>query len=181
MKKNFLAYTATCLAVFAICHTGYSQKSSSAIVYNTNEFDPSSATSINAEASGVSTDVVSAKALKDFNKSFAGASAVKWFIVNAGFTTKFNQNGIQYRVDYDKKGNWTGTMKSYDEKKLPHEVRATVKSVYYDYSINWVKEITVPNYPNTIVYMIHIDDEKSFKNLQVIDGEIIVLEAYDKQ
>jgi hypothetical protein len=126
-------------------------------------------------------DAISSKALKDFNKSFGGVSTAKWYIVNSGYTTNFTQNDIQYRVDYDKKGNWTGTMKSYDEKKLPRDVRATVKSVYYDYSIKWVKEITVPNYPNVIVYMIHIDDEKSFKNLQVIDGEILVLEAYDKQ
>ena len=176
MKKNFLACAATFIAVLAICHTGYSQKSSSAIVYNT-PVDPSSS----ASTSAVSVDAVAAKALKDFNKTFAGVSTAKWYIVNAGFTTKFTQNDIQFRVDYDKKGNWTGTMKSYDEKKLSRDVRATVKSVYYDYSIKWVKEITVPNYPNIIVYMIHIDDEKSFKNLQVIDGEILVLEAYDKQ
>jgi len=180
MKKNFLACAATCLAVLAITHTGYSQKSSRAIVYN-KTVDPSSSSSTNADLNGVSVDYIAAKALKDFNKSFGNASAAKWYIVNAGYTTKFTQNEIQYRVDYDKKGNWTGTMKSYDEKKLPPDVRATVKSVYYDYSIKWVKEITVPNYPNVIVYMIHIDDEKSFKNLQVIDGEILVLEAYDKQ
>ena len=180
MKKNFLACAATFIAVLAISHTGYSQKSNSAFVYN-NTADPTSSASKSAEVSGVSADAISAKALKDFNKSFAGVTTAKWFIVNAGFTTKFTQNDIQYRVDYDKKGNWTGTMKSYDEKKLPYDVRATVKSVYFDYSIKWVKEITVPNYPNTIVYMIHIDDEKSFKNLQVIDGEILVLEAYDKQ
>jgi len=176
MKKNFLACAATFIVVLAISHTGYSQKSSSAIVYNT-PVDPSSS----ASTSAVSVDAISSKALKDFNKTFAGVSTAKWYIVNAGFTTKFTQNDIQFRVDYDKKGNWTGTMKSYDEKKLSRDVRATVKSVYYDYSIKWVKEITVPNYPNIIVYMIHIDDEKSFKNLQVIDGEILVLEAYDKQ
>ena len=176
MKKNFLACAATLITVLAISHTGYSQKSSSAIVYNT-PVDPSSS----ASTSAVSVDAISSKALKDFNKTFAGVSTAKWYIVNAGFTTKFTQNDIQFRVDYDKKGNWTGTMKSYDEKKLSRDVRATVKSVYYDYSIKWVKEITVPNYPNIIVYVIHIDDEKSFKNLQVIDGEITILEAYDKQ
>jgi len=176
MKKNFLACAATLITVLAISHTGYSQKSSSAIVYNTT-VDPTSS----ATTSAVSVDAVAAKALKDFNKTFAGVSTAKWYIVKAGFTTNFTQNDIQYRVDYDKKGNWTGTMKSYDEKKLSREVRATVKTVYYDYSIKWVKEITVPHYPNIIVYMIHIDDETSFKNLQVIDGEIIVLEAYDKQ
>src|SRR6478609_1608328 len=147
MKKNFLACAATCLAVLVICHTGYSQKSSPAIVYNTSEVDPANTVSTNT---GVSTDAIAAKALKDFKKSYAGANAAKWYIVDAGFTTKFTQNDIQYRVDYDKKGNWTGTMKAYDEKKLSHDVRATVKSVYYDYSIKWVKEITVPNYPNTI-------------------------------
>ena len=180
MKKNFLAYAATCIAVLASLHIGYSQKTSPVIVYNTKEVPPANPRSTNAALSGVSVDAVNSKAVKDFRKSFAGASGEKWFVIPSGFTTKFTQNDIQYRVDYNKKGNWTGTMKSYDEKKLSRDIRRIVKSTYYDYSITWVNEITVTDYFPLSVYFIHIEDETSFKNLQIVDGEMIVLEAYDK-
>lgn len=180
MKKSFLASTATCIAVLAFLNSGIAQKSAPAIVYNKTESPSISSSSSKSVLNATSEAAVNAKALKDFRKSFAGASNEQWFIVPAGFTTKFEQNGMEFRVDYDKKGKWAGTMKSYDEKKLPRDVRATVKSVYYDYAITWVREITVPEHPDIVVYIIHIEDEKSFKNLQVIDGEIIIREAYDK-
>jgi len=179
MKKSFLASAATCIAVLAILNSGIAQKSAPAFVYNNKDVPPSSPTSKSAY-NATSEAAVNAKAVKDFKKSFAGASNEKWFIVPAGFTTKFEQNGMEIRVDYDKKGRWAGTMKSYDEKRLPSDVRHSVKSVYYDHSIIWVREITVPEYPDIIVYIIHIENEKNFKNLQVIDGDIHIMEAYDK-
>jgi len=180
MKKSFLASTATCIAVLAILNSGIAQKSAPAIVYHNTELPAAPSASTRSDYIATGEAAVNAKALKDFRKSFTGASNAKWFTVPAGFTTKFEQNGMEFRVDYDKKGRWSGTMKSYDEKKLPRDVRATVKSVYYDYSITWVREITVPEYPDIIVYIVHIEDEKCFKNLQVIDGEIHIMEAYDK-
>jgi len=180
MKKSFLASAATCIAVLAILNSGIAQKSAPAIVYNNKDVPPTVSPTTKSEFNATSEAAVNAKALKDFRKTFSGARNEKWFIVPAGFTTKFEQNGIEFRVDYDKKGRWAGTMKSYDEKKLPTDVRHSVKSVYYDYSIIWVREITVPEHPDMVVYIIHIENEKSFKNLQVIDGEILIREAYDK-
>ena len=182
MKKNFLVSAATCIAVLAILNSGIAQTSVPDLVYNNKDVPPSSPSSPSSksEINATSETAVNAKAVKDFKKSYTGASNEKWFIVPGGFTTKFEQNGMEFRVDYDKKGKWSGTMKSYDEKKLARDVRHIVKSAYYDYSIKWVSEITVPEYPEIILYLIHIEDEKSFKNLQVIDGQIRVLEAYNK-
>lgn len=62
-------------------------------------------------------------------------------------------------------------MKEYSEKELPKEVRALVKSTYYDYSIGWVKEVSQNQ---TVVYVVHIADGQNWKDLLVQDGEMEV-------
>ena len=62
----------------------------------------------------------------------------------------------------------------------PANVRSIVKSEYFDYSIKWVWEISVPGLTGDPVYIIHVEDEKSFKNIEVHNGEMKVLEHYEK-
>ena len=89
-------------------------------------------------------------------------------------------DAVKYRVDYDNKGHWNGTLRNYAEDKLSRDVRSIVKSEYFDYSIKWVWEISVPGLTGGPVYIIHVEDEKSFKNIEVHNGEMKVLEQYDK-
>ncbi|MGI8952391.1 MAG: hypothetical protein ACR2FN_12510 [Chitinophagaceae bacterium] len=66
----------------------------------------------------------------------------------------------------------------YDETKLPHDVRAQVKSTYYDYAITTVDEV---HYQGQIVYLVHMQDANTWKIIRVnSDGEMDVYQAFDK-
>jgi hypothetical protein len=86
-------------------------------------------------------------------------------------------DGAEHRVFYDKKGYWDATIKYYDEKKLPPDVRAIVKSTYYDYSITSVQEIQKGN---KIVYLVHMQDATTLKSVKVCDGEMEVIAEFNK-
>ena len=79
---------------------------------------------------------------------------------------------------YDLKGHWRFTISYYDEKKLPDEVRATVKSIYYDYNITRVEEIHVDD---IIMYLVHMQDENTWKILKIADREMSIVEDFNKK
>ena len=121
------------------------------------------------------------KAEKDFRKRFAAADDEKWFDYKTGSAAVFTSDDVRYRVEYDSKGNWRGTERGYREAMLDRDVRKIVKQLYFDYSITWVREFNMPAVSPIHVYLIHIEDEKSFKSLCVYEGEIRVLEEFSKQ
>jgi hypothetical protein len=69
------------------------------------------------------------------------------------------------------------TISYYDEKKLPDEIRSIVKSTYYDYSITCVEEIHIDS---KIIYIVHMQDDKTWKNVRICDGEMEIVEDFDK-
>jgi hypothetical protein len=87
---------------------------------------------------------------------------------------------VRFRVEYDVRGNWSATEKDYFEAKLDRDVRKVVKRVYFDYTITSIREIITNTFFTTPIYIIHIEDEKSFKNVAVYDGEMSVVDQYLK-
>ncbi len=81
------------------------------------------------------------KAIKDFQTRFADANNAKWFSDENGFVSYFVKDGYGNRVFYDKKGHWQYSLIFYGEDKLPRDVRAAVKSTYFDLSITLVEEV----------------------------------------
>jgi len=112
---------------------------------------------------------VSSKAIKNFNKTFKNVTDEKWYEMPDGYRANFTLNGIRCRLDYDKKGNWMHTIKYYDEKKLPLEVRRLVVSSYLDYSIRTVEEIEAPH--EVKFYVIHLEGETEWINIKVSNNE----------
>lgn len=122
---------------------------------------------------------VNTRAMKDFKRSFKSSSDEKWYrSIEGGFLVKFVLNGIKNRADYDKKGNWIASTRYYTEKELPKDVRAQVKSVYYDFTITTVEEITFPEH---LVYIIHMQDDTKWMNVRICDGEMDIMKEYLKQ
>jgi hypothetical protein len=129
-------------------------------------------------ANNVATDIktISTRAIKNFNAEFGKTVASKWFKLLNGFVAHFTVDNILNRSYYDKRGNWLySTQYYYDEKKLPKEVRAIVKSTYYDYSISGIQEIHVED---KIVFLVSVKDETSWKKIRVCDGEMQELATY---
>jgi hypothetical protein len=118
---------------------------------------------------------ISMKAIRHFVINFAEVSNEKWYCGANMFVAMFTLNDIDYRVDYDKKGNWIETFRTYDETRLPADIRGSVKSTYYDYIIFQVQEIQQPSHATT--YVIHLDGKTKLINLKVCNG---IIEEWQK-
>jgi hypothetical protein len=116
---------------------------------------------------------VSFRALKDFGKRFATTNAT-WNELANGYIAEFSDYGIKTVVAYGKKGNWFYTVKRYDEKSLPAEIRSRVKSTYYDYAIIHVDEVRIPQLEET-VYIVHLKDNKKYRMVRVCGDEMDVM------
>jgi hypothetical protein len=81
-------------------------------------------------------------------------------------------------VVYDSRGDLNFVMKYYDESHLARDVRARIKSVYFDYKIFIVQEIESPEHPT--VYIVNLQGDTDWKKIKLCDGEIEILEEYKK-
>ena len=116
--------------------------------------------------------------IRSFLKTYKDVSDEKWIEVKEGFVAMFNYNDMDYQVAYTKKGNWLRTIRSYNEDNMPTDVRHIVKSTYYDYEITRVHEIEIPL--NPITYVVQLLGKKELINLKIDDGEIEVLQKFNR-
>ena len=129
-------------------------------------------------ASAASFDAISPKAVTSFHKTFKNISDEKWYEMSDATRAKFTLNDVHYMVDYDKKGNWLHTIRTYAEKGLPTDVRQEVRTTYLDYSIICVKEITLPHSDET--YVVYLEGPSNFINLRITNGELDEWQKYNK-
>jgi hypothetical protein len=190
MKKLLLNNLAGCVLALAAVSGLYAQggKSFQPTSFNKSLFVSSYFASVESELhpfftagsfnapADLSANKFTAKAEKSFNKDFAGASPI-WSESNDGYTATFTKNGIQSRVNYNKKGKWHSTIRYYGESELPQDVRHIVKSTYYDFSIFGVTEVSVED---KSAYIVVLEDSRNFIRVKVLDGEMTTLETLAK-
>jgi ribosomal protein L25 (general stress protein Ctc) len=116
------------------------------------------------------------RADRDFRKKFTDGVGVTWYDLADGYRARLIYNGADTWVDYNRKGNWIHTIRTYNEKKMSTSLRHTVKRVYYDYSIKLIQEIELPD--DTVVYVIHLESDKELIDLRVVEDEMNVLGKY---
>ncbi len=68
-------------------------------------------------------------------------------------------------------------MATYTEERLPVDVRALVKSSYYDFVITLVNELVTRDRK---IYIVHMADKNCWINLRISDGEMEVIESYSR-
>lgn len=179
MKKILLAFAATTVYT-SICLNSNAQKITRDLVLNTNNAMDLAAI---VDAPYVEDNdksilkEINPNAIKDFKKTFAARNKV-WFKLDKGFTATFSLGEIRNVVVYNNKGKWQYTIRIYNEDKLPQNIRATVKSACYDYSITLVEEIhTIDG----IAYLVHMQDETTWKIVKVsANGEMELFENLNK-
>ncbi len=120
-------------------------------------------------AVGHETDEAKNKVIREISKNFPNATDLQFTTTEYGSYTRFIQDGIVNRVFFNNKGKQVFAVKYYDENKLPAEIRALVKSTYYDYVILTVEEIKIAD---KTVFMVDIDGNKSRKTIRISDGEM---------
>ena len=122
-------------------------------------------------------NTVSIKAVRAFIQKFKDAENVIWYKVEDGYVTRFVKDSIQNTVGYNKDGSWNYILKHYSEKQMSRDLRALVKSTYFDYTIEEVVEVKLPDEEN-IIYTMLIKAENNYKILKICNGEIEVISVY---
>ena len=167
MKKILSA-----LVVLVIGTCAFPQSIKNSVAFENPEVSP--AVSVNESMA----PAAMSKAVRNFKKAFKNVFNGKWYEMPDGYRVNFILNNIRCRLDYDKNGNWLHTIRYYDEKQLPVEVRRLVVSSYLDYNIRTIEEIKVPS--NNMFYVIHLEGQTDWINIKVADNEINELEKIKK-
>jgi hypothetical protein len=178
--KSLILAAVACIAATAIyaqvLDVGYAYHANlyakNEIVADTNTKDDLATGTINEHA-------VNLTAMRDFLQRFTTAKNVRWHKADNGFTAWFMDSGKNICVQYQDNGNWANTIKRYDEKLMPKDLRAIVKPVYYDDIIDGIIEIVVPSKKNP-VYLVYLHNDMRVKVLRVNDGELEVFKDYKK-
>jgi len=119
------------------------------------------------------------RAMKDLAARFTNASVANWFEGNNVISASVIENGIKNSVLYDKKGRWLRTIKSYDETKMPADIRELVRrSKYFDSDILYVWEVQKWD---SLYYVVHLQNKKTVNEIVVYDNEITLLKSYITQ
>lgn len=122
---------------------------------------------------------VHVRAMRDFLKRDEAATNADWNVVETSYVVKYTgKNNSKCRTVYNSRGEFVYTIRQYYEKVMPRDVRGIVKSQYYDYTITVVEEIEQRMKP--LVYVVHLEDSTTIKNVRVCDREMEVLEEYVK-
>jgi len=121
---------------------------------------------------------ITTRAIRHFLENFNEVCNETWYCTPGLFVAMFKLNDIDYRVEYDKNGNWIETYRNYGETKMPPDVRQAVKGSYPDYDIYLIEEIVQPLHP--IAYIIHLENKAKLINVRVSDGVIYEWQKFNK-
>jgi len=173
MKKNLIALVIVSAATLAGTSRANAQivSNSSSLEYQMNATETKN--SMNELA-------ISPRAVKDFMNTHKNVTGESWMKTKDGFSVRFNSDDVRTTIYYDKKGNWTGSIKIYGEEKMLREIRHVVKSTYYDYNIVYTQEIETPDSDGVPTYVVCVDDKTKIKMIRVINGEMSEWKEYTK-
>ena len=173
MKKNLIALVIVSVATLGGISGANAQivSNSSSLEYQMNATETKN--SINELA-------ISPRAVKDFMNTHKNVTGESWMKTKDGFSVRFNSDDVRTTIYYDKKGNWSGSIKIYGEEKLLREVRHVVKSTYYDYNIVYAQEIETTDSDGVPTYVVCVEDKTKIKMIRIRDGEMSVWKEFTK-
>lgn len=122
---------------------------------------------------------VHARVIRDFVLRFEKVSSARLMPEKKGSTMYFIKDGFNNRAGYDANGRWLYSLVSYNEGKLPRDIRAVVKSAYYDDAITVVQEI---QNINGRAWFVHLEDETTVKIVKVTaEKDMETVDEFRKQ
>ena len=175
MKKQLFRYSLTVISTIAMYCNAAAQVANPIQATNPRQFISGESRPVFASSGEGSAAAFNERAAKDFTSKFGNTGNANWFTTNNGFLVRFENDGVLTRIFYDQKGRWSATIRSYGQDRLPQTVRRLVKSVYYDYNIYLVDEVTAGDKK---AYLVKIKDEETFKTIRVIDEDMDVYEDF---
>jgi hypothetical protein len=173
MKKIFLAF-ALCASSVIMNKSTAQPVLTNATVHNATTPGLNNGTGIK-ENSAAST-VVNPRAVKDFQRTFHDVKDETWSnSADRGYEARFISDSVKTVVIYNHRGVWQYTLRYYNEKKLLHDVRSTVKSTYYDYDISGVIQVLIEDKE---AYLIYLRNDSYIKEVLVTDDDMKELQSF---
>ena len=172
MKKNLLLVAAICICTMAMVSKASGQQATKFSFLSNSRVLENAMTYYEPAA------VVNAKALRDFKRNFPEVLGAEWYTLKDGYVARFASDGIQNLIAYNKGGSRQYSISYYGEKKMDPDLRAMVKSTYYDYTISGIEEVHVQD---QTLYLVHMQDENTWKKLLIADGDMQVVEDFNKK
>jgi hypothetical protein len=124
------------------------------------------------------TGAVSERLLKAFRESFPNAEKVTWDESHKYYTVSFVEQGILTRIDYEKDGEFAGSIRYYTERSLPYYLINFVKHKYPGHKIYGVTEIAAFS---SILYYIKLEGPKHWLTVVLnSEGESFIQDKYRK-
>lgn len=157
------------LAVAAINNAGAQLAFGNASISDIMYFDDSTTNPGMANYSTSDLSTINVRAVKNFQKAFKGANASWYKAEDGGYVANFKNGEVKNIIAYDAKGDLHHSIRYYEEKFLPRDVRSSVKGTYFDYEIAGVSEVSIND---QVIYIITLQNETSIKMVRVCDGEM---------
>lgn len=186
MKNIFLTFAITCMALVTLTQQAVAQEQD-IMSFNLDDDTPdlSKPITINLPEIGITVEAakdsiaaINQKAVKDFQKAFKGITNPAWCkTYDGGYVAQFMTGTTSNMVAYNNKGTWNHTIRKYHADKLPRNIKAAVRSVYYDYVITGVDEVTVDD---QLIYLIRLQNEISIKTIRFFDSEMEEVQSLRK-
>ncbi len=120
---------------------------------------------------------VSIKVQRSFISYFGEASENNWSMVGNYFLNRFHSNGLLTIALFGKNGHLIYTIRYGSEKDLPADVRKTVKSEFYDYTITLTIEVKENGRD---VWFVKLDDPREQITVSLEDGEMEKVQQFQK-
>jgi hypothetical protein len=120
--------------------------------------------------SAVKRDTIPARAMKDFEKLYAGIADVRWEKTSEGnYLANFVNNDKTTLVVYNHIGAWMHTIFNYGADQLEQNVKTKIVTAYGGYKISYVDEVNATGYK---IYLVHIENDTNIKTIKIIDNKM---------
>lgn len=179
MKKILFALVAGLIPALAVINETFAQSGNdiASLTPVKNYFDMESKKGVTENSNTVG--LVNAKAFKFFNKQYK-VNGEKWREEGDCITASYKVDSISHCIYFDKKGHWVGSVKIYDEAKMPKDIRKMVRQEYYDYKIGVVYEVETFASAGSPTYIVNIEDATNFKQIRINDDGMDVYKEFQK-
>ena len=117
------------------------------------------------------------KAYKNFRRSYPSVTDETWRSNNGYSFVSFVQGDVKNKIAYTPDGRVDYSLKMYKESNLPERIRATVKSIYYDYTIGDAQELKVNS---QTIYLVKVNIANTWKTIRLSNGDVEEIESYSR-
>lgn len=143
-----------------------------------NTIDPTSKLAFKEMKANLKATKINSKISNHINNEYKNISNLSLSPSDNLTIAKFKMNEKNFKVVYDKRGNWSYTLLTYHENQMPQNIKLLMNSTYKDFTISLVQEIH--EYDITC-FMVYLNNKQNFKSVLILNDEIIEVKDYNKR